>query len=280
MKAEVAGEDGYDCDEASSVLSGKPTRYWRRTEWLVFTGLAFALMAAGVLFFSFAGGRGGPISEATQVTVMVSPSSTAPLGSTVENITTTPIMFEVTPIVSIIVPTDTPEPTPSFTWTPSPSDTPFPTLTDTPTQTDTPRPPTSTPTQTYTPTSTSTSTPSPTPTLSYSKPRLLKPEAGQYFSGAETRIELHWEPVGILKEDEWYGLMLRYVHEGQDIETGAWLKEAFWVVPSYFAGQADEPKRRYEWGIVVVKEINKRSDGSREGMEISPRSEVREFIWR
>jgi len=198
--------------------------------------------------------------------------------------TATPIMFEVTPIVSEILPTDTPEPelSPTLTLTPAPSDTPSPMPSDTPTRTNTPRPSpsTSTATPTETPASTLTATPSPTSTLAYSRPRLLEPASGQYFSGAETRIELRWEPVGNLRGDEWYGLIFRYVHEGQDIETGAWLKETSWVVPSYFAGQADEPLRRYEWGVVVVKEIGKRADGSREGQEISPRSEMREFTWR
>ena len=116
--------------------------------------------------------------------------------------------------------------------------------------------------------------------MSYAVPQLLEPEPGQYFSGAETRIELRWVPVGPLENDEWYGLILRYRHEDHDIETGAWLKESLYVVPSYLAGQADEPDRRYDWGVVVVKEMGERSDGTREGRKISPRSETRHFVWR
>jgi len=178
--------------------------------------------------------------------------------------------------------TPTAPPAPMATFTPVPSDTPLPTETPTevPLATATPRLPTATPTETDTPTATPTITPSPTPTLSFAAPQLLSPDTGQYFSGAETRIELKWNPVGSLAADEWYGLILRYRHEGNDIEVGPWIRETSFVVPSYLAGQADEPDRRYEWGVVVVKEIGLRADGTREGREISPRSETHNFIWR
>jgi hypothetical protein len=70
------------------------------------------------------------------------------------------------------------------------------------------------------------------------------------------------------------------MHNAQLIETGAWLKETYWVVPEYLAGQADEPERRYQWDVVVVKELPPKADGSRAGREISRRSETRTFVWR
>jgi hypothetical protein len=109
---------------------------------------------------------------------------------------------------------------------------------------------------------------------------LLAPDNASYFSGAETRIELRWAPVGLLAEDEWYGLSVKYRHGGQIVEGGAWLKENSWAVPPYLAGQADEPERRYEWSVVLVKELGRGPDGSRKGAEISPESEKRTFVWR
>ena len=86
--------------------------------------------------------------------------------------------------------------------------------------------------------------------------------------------------MGLLDDDEWYGLSVRYRHGGQDLETGAWLKETLWVVPNYLAGQADEPERKYQWDVVVVKEAGRDANGNRIGQEASPRSETRKFVWR
>jgi hypothetical protein len=279
----AATGDGANSARAFRMLTATPSpRQWRRKEWATFAALALALICAGVLFSAWLDRAGGPTERVAALEATASPTHTASPMAPTRRPTDAPVMIEVTPIVVSAAPTDTPEPAATPTRTPAPSDTPSPIPSDTPTRTHTPRPPTSTPTPTPsgTPTVTPTATPSPTPTPAYARPRLLEPSSGQYFSGAETRIELRWEPVGNLKEDEWYGLIFRYVHEGLDIETGAWLKETSWVVPSYFAGQADEPQRRYEWGVVVVKEVGRRADGSREGLEISPRSEMREFTWR
>lgn len=172
---------------------------------------------------------------------------------------------------------DTPEPL-TITPTSSPTSVPSPTATRNPTATR--RPPTATPTATATHTVTPTPTPSPTPTLRFGEPQLMAPDNGSYFSGSETSIELRWAPVGLLAEDEWYGLSVRYRHGGQNVETGAWLKENYWRVPQYLAGQADEPERRYEWSVTLVQELGKDPDGSRKGVGISPKSEQRNFVWR
>ena len=275
--------NGASSDQAFTLVTARPAlRPWGRREWRTTVALLLALICIGILFWMWLGRSGSPPETVAAVAATTSPTRAAPPIAPSRHFTDVPAMVEVTPIVVDSAPTDTPEPTASPTWTPRPSDTPSPTPNDTPTRTNTPRPPTRTPTATpsSTPTITPTATPSPSPTPAYARPRLLEPIAGQYFSGAETRIELRWEPVGSLKEDEWYGLIFRYVHEGLDIETGAWVKETSWVVPGYFAGQADEPQRRYEWGVVVVKEVGRRADGSREGLEISPRSEMRDFTWR
>ncbi len=267
-----------------SPLDARPETRWGRSEWMAFAALGVAILFVGVMAFLFARGSGGAVVAVTRPEETATPTLAATEITTPEGDSAGPAMSTMTPMrrepsatpTVPIVPTATPMPLSSDTPPPTETVTALPPATATPT----PRPPTATPTETGTPTVTSTPTLTPTPTLSFAVPHLLSPETGQYFSGAETRIELKWSPVGSLAADEWYGLILRYRHEGNDIEIGPWIRETFFVVPSYLAGQADEPDRRYDWGVVVVKEIGSRADGTREGREISPRSEMRSFVWR
>jgi tetratricopeptide (TPR) repeat protein len=260
---------------------------WGRREWKAFGGLAFGLIIVGLVFFSASRWATPGVTQMdTQpeppldAAALILPDDTdtpVPLPPTA---TATP---EIVPDVDepaaasltpteTVVPTDTPIPTDTSTATAEP--------TPPPAATDTPRPPTATATRTATSAPTSTPTVTPTPTLALNRPQLVAPEVGVYYSGARTRIELQWAPVSALASDEWYGLSVRYRHEGVPVESGAWTKENRWVVPEYFAGQADEPERRYDWDVVVVKELPQASDGTRKGREISPRSETRYFVWR
>jgi len=265
-------------DERNVVdtVRGVPSARWGHREWRVLASLGIGLLVVGLLLFAVTrtGDELRPALPAEPVTL--SATATMSPRTVVAEFTDVLIMFTVTPIEPEPTPTETPEPTTAPSPTLLQTATPLPKPTDIPEPTATSQPPTHTPTQTSTPTL----TPTPTPTLSYAAPQLLEPKSRQYFSGAETRIELRWLPVGPLENDEWYGLILRYRHEGHDIETGAWLKETSYVVPSYLTGQADEPDRRYDWGVVMVEEIGERSDGTREGREISERSEIRHFVWR
>ena len=262
------------------TVRGVPSARWGPREWRVLATLAIGWFVVGLFFFAVTrtGGELRPALPAEPVTPIA--AAVMPSRAMAVEPTEALIMFAVTPVEPEQTPTETPEPTTAPTPTLIPSDTALPEPTDMPEPTAMSQPPTSTPTQTSTSTVTPTSTPTATPTLSYAAPQLLEPKSRQYFSGAETRIELRWLPVGPLQNDEWYGLILRYRHEDHDIETGAWLKETSYVVPSYLAGQADEPDRSYDWGVVVVKEIGERSDGTREGREIGERSEIRNFAWR
>ncbi len=99
------------------------------------------------------------------------------------------------------------------------------------------------------------------------------------ISGGGTVIELYWEPVGFLAEDEWYGLSLRFEQNKKTEFSGTRLKETKWRVPQELAGRADEPDRAYEWDVVVVR-VTKLTGGREMSQEISPRSEKRVFYWR
>lgn len=269
-----------DQRSVTATLRSIPSRCWGHKEWRVLAGLGCGWLL--VLLFVFAIVRpGGEIRVSSP-----GAESTLTSTATVDRMTVTAeptelsTMVVATTIEFTATATQTLQPSATPTHTSTPSATPTSEPSDTPAPTSTPQPPTNTPTLTGTPTLTPTLTPTPIPTMKYPAPRLLEPKLGQYFSGAQTRIELSWAPVGLLESDEWYGLILRYRHEGHYVETGAWLKESSYVVPSYLAGQADEPDRRYDWGVVVVRELGQLPDGTREGQELSLRSEMRYFVWR
>jgi tetratricopeptide (TPR) repeat protein len=275
---------------AGTVLAAPPAR-WGGREWKTIGGLAALLVVIGGLFFAAGRGAGRPpalVATAPTIQITTPPAATITVSPSIPEGT----MVEIAASVSVTA--IRPTPALSVTATPALVDTQPPQATATPvpsatnTSSPTPRPrtatatrkPTETPTATGTPTVTSTSTPTETPTMALEAPRLLGPDQAAYFSGAETRIELRWTPVGILASNEWYGLSVRYRHGGQNVETGSWMKETRWVVPPFLAGQADEPDRKYTWDVVVVRELEPAPDGTRRGIEISPRSETRTFAWR
>ncbi len=267
---------------ATSVLAEPPAR-WGGREWRAFGGLAVGIVVIGAVFFALTRGTlpvpvvptstvqattaapSATVAGGTMVALAVAPSETALTSTRTPTVT-------VAAVLAITPPPATATPPPTETNTPTPVPRPS---TATPT-----RKPTATPTATGTPTVTLTPTPTETPTMALQAPRLLAPDQGAYFSGAETRIELRWTPVGVLASDKWYGLSVRYRHGGQNVETGSWMKETSWVAPGFLAGQADEPERKYTWDVVVVRELEPAPDGTRRGIEVSPRSETRTFTWR
>lgn len=262
---------------------------WGRREWRTLVGLGLGLCVVVVALFAFSRRSSFPVE--VPVTTTPSPESTAIAMSDPAVATDTPVALitaTAQPVEVSLGPenvlisetatlpaTNTPVP-PTETSTPTEA----PTSTATRRPTSTPRPATPTPLVVETETPTPTGTHTATPTPAYARPSLVEPAHGAYFSGPQTRFELRWNSVGPLAADEWYGLSVRYQHNGQHVETGAWLKETKWIVPEYLAGQADEPDRKYQWDVVVVKELETKPDGSRAGREISPRSETRSFVWR
>lgn len=140
--------------------------------------------------------------------------------------------------------------------------------------------PTDTPTSTPTPSPTRTPTITPTPFPTYPAPRPIGPENESHVSGEGARIELRWQPVGPLAQEEWYGINLWYMHFGEKTSSGAWVKETQWRVPQELAGQADEPERAYHWEVVVVRQLGANSDGSKKGIAISSPSPTWTFYWR
>lgn len=194
---------------------------------------------------------------------------------------------------------------PLFAAPPSPTPTEV-ILPPTATPTDTPRPPTATPTATatFTPVITATATitavattapvespvpretpiiaPTEAPALKYHAPQLIGPEdetglpsdtPPEFSTGSA--IELRWQPVGTLAEDEWYAVSMTYMdRNGEPAERVRWTKETIWSVGQGLHDLLGED-RAVSWNVKVVSDPT----GSGEGVAISPPSETWTFRW-
>jgi RNA polymerase subunit RPABC4/transcription elongation factor Spt4 len=184
-------------------------------------------------------------------------------------------------------------------------------LPPTPTATATPRPPTATPTRTPTftpvitetatlePTSTIISNPtatpqgtatplgspttlatdSPTPTSAsgflFVAPRLVSPADESEFSSGST-IELTWEPVGVLGENQWYEVSVSYTGRDGTMQTeGNWRKETSFQVSSQWYDDIMLGEREVYWNVVVKSG----PAGASESRAVSPTSETWMFRW-
>jgi len=180
-------------------------------------------------------------------------------------------------LVSSPTPTNTPTATPTVTrrptYTPTATRTATPTATATatPTEIGSPTPETPTPTPTLAPTA--------TPTLVLAAPRLLGPKDGTVFVGEAEKVVLRWESIGVLAEDEWYAVSLRYLQGGQLQYSGHQVKENEWQLPAeFFFAKADPPERAYQWDVTVIR-VESGPKGET-GIDISLRSESRTFYWK
>jgi hypothetical protein len=185
------------------------------------------------------------------------------------------------PGLSFLIPSPTPTSTPTATptvtrrppYTPTATRTATPTVTATatPTEMGSPIPETPTPPPTPLPTA--------TPTLVFAAPCLLGPKDGTIFIGEAEKIVLRWEPVGMLAEDEWYSVSVRYLQGGQLRYSGHRVKENKWQLPAeFFFAKADPPERAYQWDVTVIRvESGPKGDI---GTDISPKSESLTFYWK
>lgn len=128
------------------------------------------------------------------------------------------------------------------------------------------------------PTALPTHTPTPTPGPRYPAPQLLYPPDDATFEGQETTVMLQWTSVGILNEDEWYALHVRYLGEradGQPAETEVHTRITSWRLPTeWYPGEQAEQKR-FEWKVEVVQQ----TDAETPPTVISTSGFVRHFAW-
>ena len=154
------------------------------------------------------------------------------------------------------------------------------TRTPTPTRTWTPVPRVATETATM-PHTTATRLPTATrtPQPQFSRPRLLEPANQVQFRGGASQIRLSWEPSGVLADDEWYALSLRFLADGVVQYGGTWTKDSSWVIPAELHTKAGERERAFQWDVTVMKQTGSRTEGGRVGVPLSATSETRTFFW-
>jgi len=120
----------------------------------------------------------------------------------------------------------------------------------------------------------------PTPGPDNRPVRLLAPANEAVFEGPNAIILLNWASAGILDEDEWYVLRLRWTDSEEGEPLFIWTKATSWRVPaSLYAGGLDQPQR-WRWRILVMRQTGVTEDGTRIGAEIRPASDVRVFYWK
>ena len=127
-----------------------------------------------------------------------------------------------------------------------------------------------------TPTPTHGPTPTPTPGQPFAAPDLLYPL--QNADLQEQAIVLQWTSAGILAEDEWYAISLRYLGhraDGQPSEIVVYTRITSWRVPEQWSPQPQAAERRFEWTVQVVR----RSDLGQSPVPLSLASQVRRFRW-
>lgn len=275
-------------------VCGQPLRKSWRDE--LYAAALLVLLVLGLYGARQCGGRqlteavaARPLAEQlSSETARVSVSPTVVLGGAPEALPTvcpTPL-----PSPTPAQPLPTVTPTPTETPVP-PSATPTPTETHTPsmTPTETPLPPTETPTLTPTisptpsPSATArlpTRTPTATEVALLPAPKLIGPADGQEFAGPDSQIWLSWEPMGVLAEDEWYAVSLRYYASNVIHYAGTWTKETRWLVPRELYQKPDPAHPSYEWDVTLMRQTGTKPDGGREGVALSQPSEVRKFTWR
>ncbi len=199
-----------------------------------------------------------------------------------------PVLMAVPSLTPTLTPSITPTPTRTPTPTPLPSLTPTPTLTATPTQTPTQTPTsTATPTPTRTPSRTSAATrgPTPTPTPSPSPqpvleaPVPIEPADGAPFSGEGAIFRLAWRGADLLKPDQCYLVVVRFMQQGGEASTKVCVQTTQWYVDRQLYGLADQASdRTYYWSVRLAQR-SVDAGGQETFTPLSPPSPEWRFHW-
>jgi len=127
-----------------------------------------------------------------------------------------------------------------------------------------------------TPAPTSGPTATPTPGQPFEPPHLLYPPQNADLKGEP--IVLQWTSAGILADDEWYALSLRYLGRREDGQPSAiivYTRITSWRIPEQWAPDPQSAERRFEWMVQVVR----RTDLVASPIPLSLASDMRRFRW-
>jgi LysM repeat protein len=127
----------------------------------------------------------------------------------------------------------------------------------------------------------------PTPTVSselvYPGPILLGPPDGSEFreEAADMPILLNWLSVGLLGEDEWYSVAVRYVtgEEGGKQEITELSKAPSYRVPLELRPPSEAASNLFEWQVTVIRLVETELEGGADLVPIGRESDRRAFYW-
>ena len=134
--------------------------------------------------------------------------------------------------------------------------------------------PLGTPEPTPTPTVDPNATPTPLPP--YRSPPLLSPFDGHVFTGSDEPVLLQWASVGILKNDEWYEMLL-FQPPGGVVSVTHHTRGTSWRAPLDLLQTANADVRQFNWQVQVVREARAEERVVYEAA--GGTSDVRSFIW-
>jgi LysM repeat protein len=120
----------------------------------------------------------------------------------------------------------------------------------------------------------------PTPGPDNRPVELLAPPEDAVFEGPGAVILLNWASVGILDQDEWYVLHLRWTDSEEGRPIFIWTKATSWRVPaSLYVSGLGQPQR-WRWRVLVMRRTGVAENGAWIGDEFRPGSEPRAFYWK
>jgi hypothetical protein len=98
--------------------------------------------------------------------------------------------------------------------------------------------------------------------------------------GEDDKIRMAWVSNYTLSPNEFFEILIRYTHDGNEITLPVRVQATFWFVDEGLYLQADqETGRAYVWGVRVVRQT-KDAEGNDAYLPLSPLSEEWVFYWR
>ncbi|MCW1970115.1 MAG: LysM peptidoglycan-binding domain-containing protein, partial [Anaerolineae bacterium] len=116
----------------------------------------------------------------------------------------------------------------------------------------------------------------PTPISMYSAPNLLAPVGNAVITSSQSTITLEWLTVGLLRPDEWYVVQV----QPSNAITVPIFETKSSSIKLTEALLNNQPERQFTWWVQVKRLKEVRPNGERIYDDISPPSEVKQFVWR
>ena len=91
---------------------------------------------------------------------------------------------------------------------------------------------------------------------------------------------LNWTPVGQLAPDEYYEVVVAYLHYGDEWYDRTWLRETSWELTEnrYLLDLSDDG--HYRWAVHVMRRTGLNDENKPVGVARSPMSEVWTLEWK